>query len=66
MNQVGGNCKRRLLLTANKLSIGRRIDRRRTAAASDALGEAFGGTCHPRGRSSATGEDRRQEEESKV
>lgn len=59
-DQVGSKSRRSLILTANKLGIRRRIDRRRAAAASDALGEAFSGACHPGGTSSVTGEDRRQ------
>lgn len=36
--------------TTNKLGIGRRVDGRGAAAASDALGEAFSSPCHPSGR----------------
>lgn len=65
-DHVGSNDRRALLLTANKLGIGRRVDSSRTATPSDPLGEAFSSPGNSSSRGFVTGEERRQEEESEV
>lgn len=63
---VGSNGRRRLLLTANKLGIGRRVDSGRATTSGDSLGEAFSSPGDTGSRGFVTGEERRQEKESEV
>lgn len=65
-NHVESNSSRRLLLTANKLGIGRRVDSSRAATPGDSLGEAFSSPGDSSSRGFVTGEERRQEKESEV
>lgn len=60
------NDKRALLLTANKLGIGRRVDSRGAATPGDSLGEAFSSPGDSSSRGFVTGEECRQEKESEV
>lgn len=63
---VGSNGRRRQLLTANKLGIGRRVDSGRATTSGDSLGEAFSSPGDTGSRGLVTGEERRQEKESEV
>lgn len=58
--------RRRLLLTADKLGIGRRVDSGRATTSGDSLGEAFSSPGDTGSRGFVTGEERRQEKESEV